>query len=120
MSGRERTGKEVQRYILPCRVPAQHCAGQQPTGQVYEGQTAGHGGAGIRDVHPVYGTWEGKYNWTGTGQQVHAPLRNGLQPQEIPEVRPETLKKCGNLPCFYIFTEKASSEMYNPVFKTSQ
>ncbi len=88
--GQKRTGKEVQRYLLPGRVRKEHCPGRGPTGQVYEGQAAEYGGTRFRHPYPVYGAQEDKYHRIETGQQGDAPLGNRVQPEKIPEIRPKT------------------------------
>ena len=109
--GQKRTGKEVQRYLLPGRVRKEHRPGRGPTGQVYEGQTAEHGRARFRDVDRVHGTTKDKYHRIETGQQGDAPLGNRVQPEKIPEIyrkafHPDSYRERGGETCFVIFYKK--------------
>ena len=48
---------------------------------------------------------------------MHAPLGDGIQPQEIPQVYPKTRKERGGKPCFVFFAKNSASECSMAFFK---
>ena len=51
---------------------------------------------------------------------MHAPLGDGLQPQEIPQVYPKTRKERGGKPCFVFFTKNSAPECSMAFFKSTK
>lgn len=48
---------------------------------------------------------------------MHAPLGDGLQPQEIPQVHPKTRKERGGKPCSVFFAKNSAPECSMAFFK---
>ena len=51
---------------------------------------------------------------------MHAPLGNGLQPQEIPQVHPKTRKERGGKPCSVFFAKNSAPECSMAFFKSTK
>ena len=62
------TGEEVQRYLLPPRVRAQHSPCEQQKRALHEGQATEYGRTSLWYAHPVFGHGKSEYLGARAGQ----------------------------------------------------
>lgn len=93
-------------HLLSRIIRAVHPKGRKPTGPVHEGQTPEYRGTRVRHTYAVHGPAKDKYDRTRTGQQGNAPLGHRLQPEEVPEIRGETVEERGGTASFGGIGEK--------------
>lgn len=122
MSWQGRTGEEVQCHLLPLGVLSQYSTSGKSARAIHEGQTAKYGRACFwhpdpPDSYRDHGAKEDKHDRVKTGKQGDAPLGDGLQPEEVSEVRAKTFKKWGGKARFGTGCENHPSKSVLELYK---